>query len=385
MKSILSLILITIFFLIIYSCGTESHIDTETTAVPDKTVKVVPIENSDTEGEAKNVSINTQKIKPIKGGPDDDKIQRVGFYNVENLFDTKNDPKKADEEFLPNGKNKWTNDRYQEKLDHLSKVIDHMGQPGIMGLCEVENKATLDALMKEPAIKDAKYVAVHQESPDFRGIDVALLYSKDEYKLIKKDFIRIDFPKSIVEDYTTRDILHATLQNNDKEYIHVFVCHWPSRRGGEKESEPKRVYVAQQVKKEIDKIFEEYDDNHIIVMGDLNDEPSNKSADQILGAKPVVNRPKSEQLYNLVYDLHKNGYGSYNYRGSWNMLDHIIVSGSLLDGKKTEVKNTKIFNRNFMLYYNKKDAEHKPNRTFSGGKYYGGYSDHLPVYSEIGK
>ncbi|MGK0391586.1 MAG: hypothetical protein ACI94Y_004353, partial [Maribacter sp.] len=169
MKSILSLILITIFFLVTYSCGTSSSVDTETTAVPEKTVKVVPIGNSDTQEEEKNVSINSQKIKPIKGGPDDDKVQRIGFYNVENLFDTKNDSKKKDEEFLPHGKNKWTNDRYQEKLDHISQVIDHMGQPGIMGLCEVENKATLNALMKKPAIKDAKYVAVHQESPDFRG------------------------------------------------------------------------------------------------------------------------------------------------------------------------------------------------------------------------
>lgn len=385
MKPILSLAVSTIFFLIIYSCGTKSNTDTETETVPEKTVKITPVEDFTEKGEAKNVSITSKGVKPIKGGPDNDKIQRIGFYNVENLFDTKNEPKKKDEEFLPKGKNQWTNDRYQEKLDHIAKVIDHMGQPGIMGLCEVENKEALQALINKKAIKDAKYAYIHQDSPDMRGIDAALLYSKDEYKLVNKNFIRINFPKSVVEDYTTRDIIHATLKNNNKEYIHVFVCHWPSRRGGIKESEPKRVYVAQQVRKEIDKIFKEYNNNHVIVLGDLNDEPSNKSVDQVLSAKPLISKPKREQLYNLVYDFHKQGYGSYSYRGAWNMLDHIIVSGSLIDGKKTEVKNTKIFNRDFMLFYHRKSSEYRPNRTFSHGKYYGGYSDHLPVYAEIGR
>lgn len=374
MKSLSYLFFFSLINLGLFSCGTNT---TDGTTTKDGNVKVISNRDSDP------INDGRTNLKPNKGGPDDEKIQRVGFYNVENLFDTADDAKKRDEDFTPSGKNVWTKDKYKEKLNHLARVIDYMGQPGLMGLAEVENQSAIKDLIKESAINDAKYAIVHQESPDFRGIDVALLYSTDEYKLVSRNFIQIDFPENIVTNYTTRDLLHATLQNNKKEYIHVFVCHWPSRRGGVKESEPKRVYVAQQLRKEIDKIFNEFDNNHVIVMGDLNDEPSNKSVNQILSAKPEVSDPKSESLYDLVYEFDREGLGTHNYRGEWNMLDHIIVSGSLLDGKGTDVKNTQIFNRDWMLFFHKKSNQYRPNRTFSGGKYYGGYSDHLPVSVEI--
>ncbi len=345
--------------------------------------KSIVISNPDVDTEDRSSSNKVPGVRPDKSGPDDEKVQRVGFYNVENFFDTEDDPRRKDDEFTENGSNQWEAERYSKKLRHITKVIDYMGQPGIMGLCEVENQEVLKDLIKAPLLKDAKYAFVHQDSPDMRGIDAALLYSKDEYKLVKKDFIRINFPRSVVEDYTTRDIVYATLQNDDKEYFHVFVNHWPSRRGGVEASEPKRTYVAQQVRKKIDEIFSQYDNNHVILVGDFNDEPANKSVNQVLNAKPEVSDPKPEQLYDLMYDLEREGYGSYNYRGDWNMLDHIIVSGSLLDDKGTEAKNPKIFNRNWMLFYHKKSNQYRPNRTFSGPRYHGGYSDHLPVSVEI--
>lgn len=387
MKYIINLGCCFILFFAFIACGTDSTIGSISERDSNEgTIKA--ISNDQTieieQGDDKVIPTNeSQGLKPNKSGPEDDKIQRIGFYNVENLFDTKDDANKEDQEFLPKSKNEWTEEKYTKKLQHLAKVIDYMGQPGIMGLCEVENEHTLKDIIKQSSLKDAKYAFVHHESPDVRGIDVALLYSKDEYDLMAKDFIKIDFPKNVVVDYTTREILHATLKNKKKEFIHVFVCHWPSRRGGVEESEPKRLYVAQQVRKEVDKIFEEYDDNHVVIIGDFNDEPSNKSVNQILSAKPEVSDPKPEELYNLMYELDRKGLGSYNYRGEWNMLDQIIVSGSLLDKKKTDVINPSVFNRDWMLFYHKKTSQYRPNRTFSGGKYYGGYSDHLPVSVDI--
>lgn len=360
-----------IFLLFCAACNTQvvsddktpSH-DSDTTPIPER---------------AKTI----KGVRPVEGGKDMPDVQRVGFYNVENLFDTQNAPKKADDDFTPTGKYKWQKKMYQKKLKHIAKVIDYMGQPGLMGLCEVENKDVLEDLVREKSLEDAHYSIVHHESPDHRGIDVALLYSKDEYTRKGEEIIRIRFPKNIVKGYTTRDILHVTLQNKKKEYFHVFVNHWPSRRGGVKESEPKRLYVAEQLRKAVDDIFEKYENNHIIIMGDLNDGCENKSVRKVLGALPVSNSPKAEQLYDLTDALYKKGMGTHNYGGEWNMLDHLIVSGSLLDKKGTDLRKAKVFNRKWMLFYHKKSRQHRPNRTFSGGRYHGGYSDHLPISAEF--
>lgn len=330
-----------------------------------------------------NPSTNGEAIRPLKGKEEDSKVRRMAFYNVENLFDTQNAPSKADEDFTPKGRYKWDKGRYQKKLRNIAKVIHFMGQPGLMGLAEVENRKVLEDLIADPYLKEAQYGIVHHESPDHRGIDVALLYSKDEYELRSTDFIAIDFPASVVQNYSTREILHATLQDKAGEYFHLLVCHWPSRRGGVEASEPKRLYVAEQVRKKVDQVFRKYDGNHVIVMGDLNDEPHQKSVHGILGASKPSSKPQAESLYNLVAPLEEQGYATHNYQGEWNMLDHIIVSGTLLDGKGTEASQPQIFNRDWMLYYHRDSKQYRPSRTFSGNRYYGDYSDHLPVLVEL--
>ncbi len=336
-----------------------------------KTEQVTDIEN------------NGDGIVPKKGEPDDPSIKRVGFYNVENLFDLVDEPHKKDDDFTPEGRNEWNEEKYKTKIDHLAKVIHYMGQPGLMGLCEVENPTVLKDLINNEQIDESKYLFIHQDSPDLRGIDVALLYNPKDFKLQNYEFIRIHFPKEVVEDYTTRDFLHATFKGSNKKDIHVFVNHWPSRRGGVEASEPKRVYVAEQVRKEVDEIFKEDKNAQIILMGDFNDEPQNKSVNETLGAKPIVTDPEPKMLYDLMHEMKRKGLASYNYRGQWNVLDHIIVSGSLLDGKRMDVKKPQIFNRDWMLFYHKKTEQYRPSRTFSGGKYYAGYSDHLPVSAEL--
>ncbi len=337
------------------------------------------------ENKRPEVNIGGMGVKPIEGDPDDGGVARIGFYNVENLFDLTDEQNKKDDDFTPTGRNEWDKKKYERKINHLAKVIHYMGEPGIMGLCEVENSWVLKDLIEDEQFKNSDYGFVHQESPDLRGIDVALLYDKSEYNLLEQDFIRIDFPKKVVEDYTTRDVLYAVLQNSKKEKIHVFVNHWPSRRGGVEASEPKRTYVASQVKNKIDGIFRKNKKEHVVLIGDFNDEPFNKSVNEVLGAKPPVSDSRPGALYDLMYDLEKEGLGSYNYRGEWNMLDHVIVSGSLLDGKKTDVYNAKVFNRKWMLFYHEKSGQYRPNRTYSRGRYFGGYSDHLPVCVEIGR
>jgi predicted extracellular nuclease len=364
----------------LYSCGLVP-IEPDTTTGP-ATVVADPANDEPTLREGMEAVTDGVGVLPSSEGKEDESTARMGFYNVENLFDTKDKAHKADEDFLPSGKYRWDKGRYQKKLENLSKVINYMGMPGLMGLSEVENAQVVRDLAAMPSIKSARYDVVHRESPDHRGIDVALMYSKDEYELVGKKFIQIDFPKHIVTNYTTRDVLHATFKNATDEYLHVFINHWPSRRGGVKESEPKRVYVASQVRMAVDDIFRKYDRNHIILMGDFNDEPTNKSVSTTLGAQRPVAQPNAEELYNLMYDLDSNGRGSHNYRGEWGMLDQIIVSGSLLDGKGTEVGEAEVFNRKWMLFKHPQNG-YSPDRTYSGQRYYGGYSDHLPVMVEL--
>jgi len=298
---------------------------------------------------------------------------RIGFYNVENLFDTIDSPLRNDDEFLPNTKKNWNTERYQKKLNDLAKIISAMGTPTILGLSEVENRAVCQDLADTDALREAGYITVHQQSPDFRGIDVALLVQKDKFRLVTSDLIRIDFPANIVEDYTTRDILYVRGILDGKTELHIFVNHWPSRYGGVKASEPKRVYVAQQLKKYADKILANNPNANIILMGDFNDETDNKSVAVELG----------NTFHNCMAALDQAGKGTYNYRGNWNMLDHILVSKALQTGKNglTASEGT-IFREEWMMYQSKKNGA-TPNRTYGGPNYYGGFSDHLPVYVDL--
>ena len=325
--------------------------------------------------------INCKTKSPITDSSSN--TYRIAFYNVENLFDTKDDPKTKDEEFTPISKKKWTTERYQEKLDHLTKVVEGMEFPAILGVSEVENEGVLQDWCKYQSMAKYDYGIAHFDSPDIRGIDVGLLYQKKAFKVENAEKIVINFPKEIVEDYTTRDVLVVTGQLRDLP-VTIFVNHWPSRRGGVAASEPKRMYVAQQVRKRVDEILKINPSANLILMGDFNDEPENGSLREGLNASYKGGREiVVGDLKNCMADLDLEGKGSYNYRGNWNMLDQIIVTRNLESGRSGWlVRDATVFQQDWMMYEDKKYGA-RPSRTYGGPRYFGGYSDHLPVYVDL--
>ena len=302
-------------------------------------------------------------------------------YNVENLFDTIDDPKIPDEEFLPESEKKWDAVKYQKKLDDLAKVISEVNPletPEIVGLVEIENQTVLEDLLRTAALKDHKYAIIHEESPDFRGIDVALIYRKDAFTEIMHETLPVVFADD--PEFKTRDILHVTGKVRNKT-VHVFVNHWPSRIGGDEKTEPKRVLAASALKQRVDLIMTLDPKARIIIMGDMNDEPANKSLLETLGAKSPDSGAK---LVNLMMPDDTAGLGTYFYSGSWNMLDNLVVSGELITGKQVKVENQKgfIYSNDWMIFTNK-NGDKTPNRSYVGNKYVGGVSDHFPVYFKM--
>ncbi|MFI5171045.1 MAG: hypothetical protein ACHQFW_01575 [Chitinophagales bacterium] len=309
------------------------------------------------------------------------------FYNVENLYDTINDPQKDDEEFLPASDRKWNSERYDKKLFNLAKVITSAGNelPDFIGLCEIENEQVISDLVAQENLAPGNYKWVHYDSPDERGIDVAFLYDSKKFKPTKSNPIYIDLGGDSV-DYT-RDILmvEGEYQFGDKSWLlYFFINHWPSRAEGEEISAPKRIAAATILKHVTDSIFAIQPGRSIIIMGDFNDTPFDKSINLVLGAKQVSNEMEKTSLYNLVADKQSIGEGSYNFKGKWQALDQIIVSGSLVDniGLDFDLGSTKYIRESWMLYHNDKYGD-SPDRTFAGTKYIGGYSDHLPAYGEL--
>ena len=302
-------------------------------------------------------------------------------YNVENLFDTIDDPKIPDEEFLPESEKKWTNERYQKKIDDLAKVISEVNPletPEIVGLVEIENQGVLEDLIRTNALKDHHYAIIHEESPDYRGIDVALLYRKDAFTEIMHETLPVVFPEDTA--FKTRDILHVVGKIRNKT-VHVFVNHWPSRIGGDDKTEPKRLLAASVLKKRVDLVLTLDPNAHIIIMGDMNDEPANNSLQETLGA----NLPGSgAKLVNLMMPDDMAGLGTYFYSGNWNMLDNLVVSSEMINGKQMKVENQKgnIYSSPWMIYTNK-NGDKTPNRSYVGNKYVGGVSDHFPVYFKM--
>lgn len=304
----------------------------------------------------------------------------VVSYNVENLFDTVDDPKIPDEEFLPGGEKDWNNDRYQKKLEDITRVLTEINTkelPEIIGLVEVENQKVLDDLINTGKLK-GQYGIVHEESPDYRGIDVALIYRKDAFTELVHEVLSVVFPDD--PDFKTRDILHVT-GNVRNKMVHVFVNHWPSRIGGDEKTEPKRVLAASVLKTKIDQILASDPKARIIVMGDMNDEPANKSLLETLGA----GSPDSgKELVNLMTPDDAQNLGTYFYSGSWNMLDNLLVSKAMMHGSGIKIENNKgnIFWNEWMIFTNK-NGDKTPNRTYVGKKYVAGVSDHFPVYFKM--
>lgn len=310
---------------------------------------------------------------------------RIVFYNPENIFDTINNPNTNDEEFLPEGKNKWDSKKYDIKLRHIARVVNEINDgkgADIVGFSEIENKNVLEDLTTKTELKKYKYGIVHYDSPDERGIDVALIYKKDIYSVNDSKAFNIHFPFDTIE--RTRDILLVKGTVN-KNKLYILVNHWPSRRGGEIESESKRVFVAERVRQIVDSISKKESDVSFVIMGDLNDTPKNKSVKEGLKATSDSTTSKATNLFNLVERLEKEGKGSHYYKGEKNMLDNLIVSTNLIGGKKLFVyaNGGTIFEQDWLMERHPKSGEIQPFRTFVGPKFIGGYSDHLPVYFDL--
>lgn len=313
----------------------------------------------------------------------------IVFYNVENLFDTIDNALTADEEFTPESEKEWNSIRYKKKLEDIASVLaagNKQELPEFIGLAEVENREVLEDLLATKVFQKNEYGIAHKDSPDARGIDVALLYRKDEFKSVSYETIMVNFPFD--SGLTTRDILHVKGRIGDGEDIHFFINHWSSRSGGMKETEPKRMYCAVALRRKIDILIAQENNPRIVVMGDFNDEPTNKSLMNILQATNKLKNISMGDLYNLYYDQHNLGLaGSYYYRGDWNMLDQIIVSYNLINREgrySCDYSDGKIIMEDWMMYKNQ-DGIMVPNRTYGGPNYYGGISDHLPVYLVLKK
>lgn len=313
---------------------------------------------------------------------------RIMFYNCENFFDIYDDPQKRDEDFTPDGIKHWTEKKFQEKLMHISQVIAAVGggkPPELVGLCEVENQFVLEQLTQKSPLRVFGYKIIHYESPDHRGIDVALLYQPSRFKPIYTQKIPVVFKDS--NSRPTRDILYVkgTLVNGDT--LNVFVNHWPSRWGGMLETEPKRMLAAALLRTKTDSILKENPKAKIFIMGDLNDFPTNKSLLVSLHALHNFDTIIPTELYDLSWYLQEVKHlFSHRYHGEEGILDQMIVSGTLLDTTSTlytTKDNAHIFNADFLLEKDKYGPGKVPFRTYIGMKYHGGYSDHLPPYIDL--
>lgn len=325
-----------------------------------------------------------QQIKTI----DEMSSFRVMFYNVENLFDVEDDPLTADEEFTPEGERYWNNRKFYQKINNTYKVVMAVGQwnpPAIIGLCEIENRFVLNKLVYETPLKKFDYHIVHEESPDRRGIDVALIYRPEFFNPIHHEAIPIAFPFD--STYPTRDVLYikGLVSNNDT--LHLFVNHWPSRYGGYMATQSKREFVAALVRQKVDSLFQFQPGAAILIMGDFNDDPQDASLSEDLLAKNPVDNPQQSELYNLMLAKDPDWpNGSLKYQGNWNRFDQIIVSGGMLSDTSRLFVNKdggKIFHDDFLLEQDETHLGDKPNRTYVGFKYNGGFSDHLPVFVDV--
>lgn len=296
----------------------------------------------------------------------------IGFYNVENLFDIYDDPNTSDEEFTPFGKKQWDTERYEKKIEDISTVISDLSSksnPTLMGLTEVENHDVLSDLIKANALYKTNYKVIHRDNNDSRGIDVAAIYDANTLNVL-------DYNYYIIDDLYTRDILHIEGEIAHSEHIHFFITHWPSRRKGERETEYKRLEVAKVLRSKIDKLLNNNPNERIVVMGDFNDEPSNRSiADYLM----------KTDFFNLHASYENTKKGTVNHKGEWMVFDQIIVSNSLLNDPtyKLDKKSGKIYNHQDITFTHR-DGNKVPSRTYGGPKYYGGTSDHYPVYMSIG-
>jgi Endonuclease/Exonuclease/phosphatase family len=315
-------------------------------------------------------------------------IVRVVFYNLENLYDPYDDSTKLDDEFTSKGIKRWTFSRFLVKLNHLAKTFIAIGgwePPAMIGMCEVENRYVLNKMIYETPLKKYKYRFIHYESADARGIDVALLYRPALFKIVFSRNIIIQFPFDSL--LRTRDILYVKGVLFSVDTVHLFVNHWPSRRGGFTESVPKRRVVAQTLRSALDTLQQNQVNPQIIIMGDFNDEPDQPAIREVLKAEGYTTQTTSSSLVNLMLPMMNNmNGGTIKFQGKWAILDQFMVSGNFFlkeKGLQTSPGAAYIFHPSFLMEDDERFLGGKPARTYTGPKYTGGFSDHLPVYLDV--
>lgn len=313
---------------------------------------------------------------------------RLMFYNVENLFDVVNDSLTADDEYTPEGMRHWTYSKLQKKVNNISKSIIRVGgwePPEVIGLCEVENRYVLMELVNNSPLKNIGYRIIHRDSPDPRGIDVALLYRHQKFKPVETRYIAIRYP--FEKQSRTRDILYVKGLALNKDTLHLFVNHWPSRFGGYMATIPKRKYVAEVLRQQVDSLLGINPDTKIIIMGDLNDEPTDPSVAEVLKARQDSVNLQPSDLYNMMTGAGCNwNRGTIKDKEIWITIDQFIVSAALLhkgEGLRTRPHWIHILDAPFLLQEDEAWFGSKPFRTYYGAKYIGGFSDHLPVYLDL--
>ena len=309
-----------------------------------------------------------------------EKKYTVAFYNIENLFDIYDDELTRDDDFIPTAEKRWTVKRYKNKLRKIGFVISNIGRkethshPSIVGLAEIENKAVLQDLVKSKHLEAHNYNFIHYDSPDERGIDVALLYDESIFKVAYSTTYTVELVDEDGEIDYTRDILLVSGLFNGLE-LHIIVNHWPSRRTGDIETEHKRLLASNKVSDIITELKEKNPDAKVIVMGDFNDDPASNSIRQLV---------KSHGLFNPMDTLLSQDRGTTSYNHSWNLFDQFIITHNFFERKKNALSfvNANIFDEDFLKLYEGK-YKGSPYRTYVGNRYKGGYSDHFPVYMTL--
>ena len=308
----------------------------------------------------------------------------VMFYNLENLFDTENDPKnRYDDDYTPEGSKEWTEQRFETKVENLAKVISNVSDdelPDLVGVCEIENRKVLEDLISQKPL-EGQYKIIHEESKDVRGIDLGLLYKPAEFKPI--DHKKIDIYYKEGRPARTREILFVKGLTLNNDTLYIFLNHWKSRlsRKDDNNAEYKRIAAAKSLRKAVDKVLKQNPEAKIIIMGDFNDEPTNKSIYSTLKAKDREHLKSKKYLFNTMYAADHDKQGTYFHDHHWIMFDNMIVSQAFLDSN-SDIRlegEGHVLKKDFMLETNR-NGEQYPKRTYKHGEYQPGYSDHLPIY-----
>lgn len=314
---------------------------------------------------------------------------RIGFYNVENFFDPFIDSTREYNEFTEDGEQRWNYFRYKKKRSNIYKTILALGggkSLSLMGLCEIENDFVLRDLVYNTPLKQFNYQYINYPSPDRRGIDVGIIYQPDELRLISSEPIPLKDPEN--PNFRSRDMLYASFLVQDRDTIHVYINHWPSRWGGEIATKPLRMMAAKRLRRHLDSIRENVNEQaNFIIMGDFNDTPDEVSLTEGLRALPVEQVSEEADLINLFASETDLGYsGTLKYQYNWQIFDMLIVSQSLYNAQKGvryKSGSAQVFHAPFLFIEDERYMGDKLFRTYIGPKYQGGFSDHLPIYIDL--